>query len=161
MLEREHRTERIVAVGIAVVVVEVKGTCVAVIVIAPTIEERVARVRKVGVRLQFNPNFSNFLFGCLRTPPKFFLKRSILPLFCHIAYFNELPRKRARGPSLHKVLQNRNYSTERTVADRTTVVAAENKHACVGRSAAAAATKEHWDVRIHEARIIAIPCGIR
>ena len=52
----KHRTERIVAVVIAGIVVEIEGTCVRIVVIATTFEERVARIRKVGVRYSLIPN---------------------------------------------------------------------------------------------------------
>ena len=42
--------ERIVGIGIPVVVVEIERSGVVVVVIATTFEERVASVRKVGVR---------------------------------------------------------------------------------------------------------------
>ena len=61
MLRTKHRTERIVAVGITVVVVRIEHTRIAaIIVIAPTFEERIARSRKVRV-VQFNPYYFNLL----------------------------------------------------------------------------------------------------
>ena len=51
MLERNpHRAERIVVVIIAIVVVEIEHTCIrTIIVIAPTFEDRIARIREVSV----------------------------------------------------------------------------------------------------------------
>jgi len=55
VLEREHRTERIVAVLIAIRIIEIEHTRIgSIIVIAPTFEERIGRVREVRV-VQFNP----------------------------------------------------------------------------------------------------------
>ena len=49
MLRHKNHTERIVRKGNAISVVEVEHTCIAIIVIAPTIEERIARIREVRV----------------------------------------------------------------------------------------------------------------
>ena len=62
MLKRQHRTERIVAVSIAIVVVEIEGTRVAIAGITATIEERIATSRKVRVRYSLIPYFFIFLF---------------------------------------------------------------------------------------------------
>ena len=45
----QAHAERIVAVVSATVVVEIESTSVAIAVIAPTFEERIARVREIGV----------------------------------------------------------------------------------------------------------------
>lgn len=50
-----HRTKPVVVVRITIVVVEVEWTCVAIIIVAPTFEERVRRVHKVRVRFSFIP----------------------------------------------------------------------------------------------------------
>ena len=49
MLATQDYTERIVRISIAIIVIEVEHTCIAIIVIAPTIEERIARIREVRV----------------------------------------------------------------------------------------------------------------
>ena len=55
LLARKSDTERIVAVTITIIVIEIEQTCISIIiVIAPTFEERITRVREVGV-VQFNP----------------------------------------------------------------------------------------------------------
>ena len=46
----EHRAEAVVAVAIAIVVVEIEQTSIGtIIVVAPTFEHRIARVREVRV----------------------------------------------------------------------------------------------------------------
>ena len=53
--QNQNRTERIVAVWIAIIVVEIEHTRIrTIIVIATTFEKRIIGVRKVGV-VQFNP----------------------------------------------------------------------------------------------------------
>jgi hypothetical protein len=49
VLESQAHAETIVVVRIAIVVIEIERTSVAIIVIAPTIEEGIARIRKVRV----------------------------------------------------------------------------------------------------------------
>ena len=84
MLRSQHRAKRIVAVSIAIAVVEIEGTCIGVIVIAPTIEERIVSVREVGVRYSLIPMFYifkyNFLFFYF---PLFFLKIFPYSIFLH------------------------------------------------------------------------------
>ena len=51
-----YRTETVVGVSIAIVVVEVEQTCIGtIIIVASTFEERVRRVHKVRVRFSFIP----------------------------------------------------------------------------------------------------------
>ena len=60
----QDHTERFVAVVVAIVVVRIEHARIGIIiVIAPTLEERIARIHEVGV-VQFNPNY---ILGCLRT----------------------------------------------------------------------------------------------
>ena len=69
MLRNEHHTEAIIAVRIAIRIIEIEGTRIAIIVIATTFEKRIARVREIGVRYSLIPTFSMFhpyfsLFAC-------------------------------------------------------------------------------------------------
>ena len=80
MLRSQHRAKRIVAVSIAIAVVEIEGTCIGVIVIAPTIEERIVSVREVGVRYSLIPMFYIFILLFLLC---FFLKFPRILFFLH------------------------------------------------------------------------------
>ena len=101
MLRSQHRTERIVTVSIAIVVVEIEGTCIGVIVIAPTIEERIVSVREVGVRYSLIPmfyiliyNFYSFIFTL------FFLKISPYSIFS--SFLIKCRNKGKQGPRSHQ-----------------------------------------------------------
>ena len=53
-----HHTGTVVIVAIAIVVVEIEWTCIGIIIVASTFEERVRRIGKVRVRLQFYPYYN-------------------------------------------------------------------------------------------------------
>ena len=57
MLRNEHHAETVIAVRIAIIVIEIERTRVAITRIATTFEKRIARIREIGVRYSLIPIF--------------------------------------------------------------------------------------------------------
>lgn len=78
------RTETVVAVTVSIVVVEVEHSCIrSIVVVAPTFEERVVRIHKVGVIVdRYIPAFCS---SSARTKSAYYLTFTVsIECICHV-----------------------------------------------------------------------------